>query len=75
MKLVAIPEAIMVYDSGPDYYDRLTVIYPDGAVFTTTLNEEEYFKYEGQFHEVSTANTKQLKLVPPYVLDRIQRML
>lgn len=75
MKLVQIPEAVLVYDMGPEYFDRLTVVYPDGAVFTTPLNEEEYFQYAGQFAQVSTDGAKPLKMVPSYVLDRIQRMM
>lgn len=75
MKLVAIPDELLVYDFGPNYYDRLTVIYPDGAAFTTTLNEEPYFHYEGQFHEISVADGKRLRLLPPYVLARIEGMI
>lgn len=75
MKLVPVPESVMVYDSGSDYYDRLMVVYPDGAVYTTTLNEDDYFNYEGQFNEVSTDNSKPLKKVPSYVLARIKRMM
>lgn len=75
MKLVQIPESVLVYDMGPDYFDRLTVVYPDGAVFTTPMNENEYFQYAGKFSQVSTDGAKPLDRVPRYVFERIQRMM
>lgn len=75
MKLLSLPESIMVYDIGPDYYDRLTIIYPDGAVFTTTLNDEEYFNYAGQFNSLNSFGNKRLFKVPSFVFAKIQRLI
>lgn len=74
-KLVNVPASVLVYDSGPSFYDRLMVVYPDGAVFTTPLNEDNFFQYEGEFQNIDVANSKQLNSVPNYVLSRINQMM
>lgn len=73
MLLVEVPQSILVYDMGSDYYDRLTVVYPDGAVFTTTMSESDYFKYAGKYSQISTDGATLITSVPSYVLERIKR--
>ena len=34
--MVAVPNGVRVYDSGPDYFDRFTVIFQDGCLLLTT---------------------------------------
>lgn len=76
--MVAVPNGVRVYDSGPDYFDRFTVIFQDGCLFTMSTNAMSprgICRFEGQASSVPfDKNAKQVEFVPQHVAEKIRQL-
>jgi hypothetical protein len=74
--MVAVPDGVRVYDSGPDYFDRFTVIFKDGALYTMSTNalsDRGICRFEGMQNEVPRdPKAKMVEFVPAHVAERIK---
>lgn len=76
--MVAVPAGVRVYDSGPDYFDRFTVIFQDGALYTMSTNalsDRGICRFEGMQNEVPLdSQAKMVEFIPVHVAERIKML-
>lgn len=76
--MVAVPNGVRVYDSGPDYFDRFTVIFQDGSLFTMSTNAMSprgFCRFEGLADRVPfDKDAKQVDFVPAHVAEKIKQL-
>lgn len=77
--MVPTPTGVRVYDSGNDYHDRFTVIFPDDSIYGMSTNAmawNGYVAYLGQNGQVPRdTNAVKVDMVPEHVAQKIDELM
>lgn len=78
IRQVKCPKEIKIFDRGPEYMDRFTVIMPDDEVWcmsTNALSPNGICRYEGRSSELSITKADVLcKTVPVHVACKAESL-
>jgi len=75
--MVKVPENVKVFDNDGKTYDRYTVFFPDGAVYTMSVNALSPLgvcMYVGEEQDVPKVGYAQI-LTPVHVGEKIKELL
>lgn len=77
--MVQVPREVRVYDSGKDFFDRFTVVFPDGALYrmsTNAMSDIGFCQYAGHRDRTPFDSTARLVAeIPLHVAQRIEALL
>lgn len=77
--LVDVPVGARVYDSGPLYSDRFSVIFNDGSLYTMSENAMDHYgicQFEGMTDDVPfDSKATPCSKVPVSVAERIKQLV
>lgn len=73
--MVPVPPHVRVYDSGPDFHDRFTVVFPDDSIYTMSTNAMSPIgmcQYAGTVQNVPfDPDAIRVEMIPDHVAQRI----